>query len=229
MNEDDFLRAIAADRADRPTRLVFSDWLTERGDDRAEFVHLDTALRGMTGDEPAFAEAEGRWREWRGRLPRLWLTAFGHLFTSEELMREAARAETYTLVAAGLRTVAVLRQAHFIPNDFLVPDGEEHLTLVCGRRDVMSGLRFWLETLHHDIGVPQHALVASYLCVPLAEPSWRRRIEGVLSRLRQPPPSPHPEKSAFIAAVEILGMTADWGLLAAYEQEYVAAVWWTTA
>ena len=107
--EDDFLRAVACDRDDRATRLVFTDWLLERGDGRAEFVRLDTDLRSMSGDEPAFAEAESRWREWRGRLPRLWLAAFGHLFTTEELNREAARTEMVMPFAVDLPIVAFTR------------------------------------------------------------------------------------------------------------------------
>jgi uncharacterized protein (TIGR02996 family) len=228
-DEDAFLRAIAGSPDDRATRLVFTDWLLERGDERAEFVRLDSALRAMTGDEPAFAEMEASWRDWRARLPRLWLTAFGHLFTSEELRREAARAETFTLVAEGLRTVAVTRELHFLPDDFQVPAGEQHLSLIWGRRDVMSGLRFWLESAHgevwgHSIHPPQ-----SFPCTPLTEASWRKAVESHLSCLRAPPPSPYPGKGSFIAAVHIEGDWCSQGWLAAYTEEYIAAVWHTTA
>jgi uncharacterized protein (TIGR02996 family) len=228
-DEDAFLRAVAADPADRSTRLVFTDWLLERGDDRADFVRLDTQLRAMTGDEPAFAEMEAHWRDWRSRLPRLWLGAFGHLFTTEELRREAARAETYTAVALGLRTVAVIREAHFFPEDFQVPAGEQHLSLAWGRRDVMSGLRFWLETFHGALEGNALNPPGGLRCVPLAEASWRKAIESQLSCLRTPPPSPCPGKGSFIAAVHL---DRDWcsqGWLAAYTEEYIGAVWHTTA
>lgn len=45
MNDDkDFIRAILADPADDTLRLVYADWLEERGDPRAEFLRLELAL-----------------------------------------------------------------------------------------------------------------------------------------------------------------------------------------
>jgi uncharacterized protein (TIGR02996 family) len=47
MNDDrDFIRAIAADPADNTLRLVYADWLEERGDGRAEFLRLEAELAG---------------------------------------------------------------------------------------------------------------------------------------------------------------------------------------
>jgi uncharacterized protein (TIGR02996 family) len=42
--EESFLRAIADDPADNTTRLVYADWLEERGDPRAEFLRLEYEL-----------------------------------------------------------------------------------------------------------------------------------------------------------------------------------------
>lgn len=223
--EDDFLRAVA-DPADVATRLVFTDWLLERGDERAEFVRLDSELRGMTGDEPAFAAMQQRWRDWRARLPRLWLGAFGHLFTAEELRRAGVRAETHGVVALGLRTVAVLAEAFFSEADFLQPQPLERMWIIRGRRDVMSGLRFWLETSH---GYPWPPFPeGTPACTPLTEVSWKKGVVGALQRLNRPVPSPWDGKGAFHAAVHLVGNQGSQGWLAAHAREYIAVAWHTT-
>src|SRR5262245_38486286 len=42
--EEGFLRAIAAEPGDDTVRLVYADWLEERGDPRAEFLRLEHKL-----------------------------------------------------------------------------------------------------------------------------------------------------------------------------------------
>src|SRR5262245_16373501 len=42
--EEDFLRAILDDVNDALRRLVFADWLEERGDPRAEWLRIDCEL-----------------------------------------------------------------------------------------------------------------------------------------------------------------------------------------
>jgi uncharacterized protein (TIGR02996 family) len=44
VNESAFLDALAADPSDHTTRLVYADWLEERGDPRAAYVRADAAL-----------------------------------------------------------------------------------------------------------------------------------------------------------------------------------------
>ncbi|MEO1995758.1 MAG: TIGR02996 domain-containing protein, partial [Planctomycetaceae bacterium] len=44
MDEDTFLRDIRDDPDDLGPRLVFADWLEERGDSRAEFIRLDCEM-----------------------------------------------------------------------------------------------------------------------------------------------------------------------------------------
>jgi uncharacterized protein (TIGR02996 family) len=74
---DAFLQAIAANPSDDTLRLVFADWLEERGDWRAEFLRLDCALRGMTAAEHHHADAWARWNTLRTRLDPRWLATLG--------------------------------------------------------------------------------------------------------------------------------------------------------
>ena len=45
--EDDFQKALDAHPEDWQTRLVFADWLQERGDPRAEFLRLECEVTGL--------------------------------------------------------------------------------------------------------------------------------------------------------------------------------------
>jgi uncharacterized protein (TIGR02996 family) len=49
-NDEAFLRAIADNSADDTPRLVYADWLEERGDPRAAFLRVQHALTGQTPD-----------------------------------------------------------------------------------------------------------------------------------------------------------------------------------
>lgn len=71
-DEDGFLRSIALHPEDDTHRLVFADWLEERGDWRAGFLRLACALRGMTGDKPYYSAVETYWRAVQKALDRTW-------------------------------------------------------------------------------------------------------------------------------------------------------------
>jgi uncharacterized protein (TIGR02996 family) len=78
MNEESaFLRAIAEDPNDEGTRLVFADWLEERGDPRAEVLRLDCAIRRMTGREDDYDGVQARWWALRADLDPTWLAVLG--------------------------------------------------------------------------------------------------------------------------------------------------------
>jgi uncharacterized protein (TIGR02996 family) len=72
-----FVRAILADPADSLPRLVYADWLEDRGDPRGEFLRLATRyrdeLRDFSRDRPAIL---ARLDELRPLLPAMWRTAF---------------------------------------------------------------------------------------------------------------------------------------------------------
>src|SRR5436190_2015217 len=48
--EDAFLDALLADPSDFETRLIFADWLEERGDPRGEFLRVQTELARWVPD-----------------------------------------------------------------------------------------------------------------------------------------------------------------------------------
>ena len=72
MREDfPFLRAIFNQPDDDTLRLVYADWLQERGDPRAEYLRLDVEQR-RSADGTALAKQrnelapklDGRWVDW---------------------------------------------------------------------------------------------------------------------------------------------------------------------
>jgi uncharacterized protein (TIGR02996 family) len=73
-NIPSFLQAIAEEPDDATCRLVFADWLEERGDWRAEFLRLDCRLKGMAEDEDDHADLKIRWDEMWSRLSPTWRT-----------------------------------------------------------------------------------------------------------------------------------------------------------
>lgn len=64
MEEDTFLRALCANPADDAPRLVYADWLDERGEsDRAEFLRADAALSRQPLGDPRTPAVATRVRE----------------------------------------------------------------------------------------------------------------------------------------------------------------------
>jgi uncharacterized protein (TIGR02996 family) len=50
--EDAFISEILASPRDDAPRLVFADWLEERGDPRGEFLRVSVRLEALSGQEP---------------------------------------------------------------------------------------------------------------------------------------------------------------------------------
>ncbi|HEY2147185.1 MAG TPA: TIGR02996 domain-containing protein, partial [Pirellulales bacterium] len=55
---DAFLQAILADPEDDAPRLIYADWLEERGDPRGEFIRLQCALERLSATDPARPDLE---------------------------------------------------------------------------------------------------------------------------------------------------------------------------
>src|SRR5690242_6169303 len=68
-----FLRAIAARPADEATRLVFADWLEERGDPRSEYLRLTVEVGRAKRKTRRFALLRERLQELRATLDTPWL------------------------------------------------------------------------------------------------------------------------------------------------------------
>jgi uncharacterized protein (TIGR02996 family) len=83
MTEEAFLRAIAADPADDGNRLVYADWLEERGDVRGEYIRLRLRAcepRGRQRVRARLAQLEvgidGPWRRRVFAVPKLTITKY---------------------------------------------------------------------------------------------------------------------------------------------------------
>jgi uncharacterized protein (TIGR02996 family) len=100
-----FIDAIAEDPDDDTARLVYADWLDERGDPRAEYLRLEAELAtSITGDRRK--QATGRMRKLRRRLDALWLKRMSYDVILSDCI-EAARFAAVRLIRqrTGLRIV----------------------------------------------------------------------------------------------------------------------------
>jgi uncharacterized protein (TIGR02996 family) len=77
VEEDRFIQAILADPDDTSIRLVYADWLEERGDPRGEFLRLEAALMELPREDERWAGMAARLRALRATIDRDWLTALG--------------------------------------------------------------------------------------------------------------------------------------------------------
>lgn len=72
-DERGFLSAIRSKRNDEATRLVYADWLDDRGDIRADFLRLHLALRGCSPDHVQRVAGEQEMSELRREIDPAWL------------------------------------------------------------------------------------------------------------------------------------------------------------
>src|SRR5437764_6172383 len=59
-DDDAFLRAILAHPDDDLPRLVYADWLDERGDPKGEFIRLQCELERLAPNDPGRKRLESR-------------------------------------------------------------------------------------------------------------------------------------------------------------------------
>jgi uncharacterized protein (TIGR02996 family) len=73
MNEEDaFLRAILAAPGDASPRLVYADWLEERGDPRGGYLRLLTELDGLDDTDPRVGDLCARLQIMRQGIDPMW-------------------------------------------------------------------------------------------------------------------------------------------------------------
>ena len=77
MQEDGFIQSIHEAPHDEALRLIYADWLEERGDARGEFLRLESHLRRTNAQEPGYPDALAHWLELRDRVPADWLDRLG--------------------------------------------------------------------------------------------------------------------------------------------------------
>jgi uncharacterized protein (TIGR02996 family) len=75
--DEPFLRAILATPEDSALRLVYADWLEERGDGRADYLRLRARLAALPAGSEAAPDIRRRMVELRARLPAPWLALLG--------------------------------------------------------------------------------------------------------------------------------------------------------
>jgi uncharacterized protein (TIGR02996 family) len=74
MNEDEgFIREIIAHPDDTSLRLIYADWLEERGDARGEFLRLEATLSQMAEENRLFKRLRARLRKLREGISADWL------------------------------------------------------------------------------------------------------------------------------------------------------------
>src|SRR5215468_10986107 len=74
MTDEAFQRTLAEAPNDDPTRLVYADWLEERGDVRASYLRAEVTLAAASGG-PEEAQFQARFLETAVGLPPEWLVA----------------------------------------------------------------------------------------------------------------------------------------------------------
>jgi uncharacterized protein (TIGR02996 family) len=77
-DEAGFLAAITAARQDASLRLVYGDWLEERGDPRSELVRIEEEMRQLPVFSDRFWELKPRRNELRAQAPTEWLETMGY-------------------------------------------------------------------------------------------------------------------------------------------------------
>jgi uncharacterized protein (TIGR02996 family) len=76
-DEPAFLNAILANPGDRNLRLVYADWLEERGDQRSEYLRVQCRLEELALDPEERQRLQARAEVLRGECPTNWLAALG--------------------------------------------------------------------------------------------------------------------------------------------------------
>jgi uncharacterized protein (TIGR02996 family) len=89
--EEGFLRAMLVSPEDARVRLVYADWLEERGDQRSAYLRLDAEAQGRQGKGKGGAGAQQRLQELEVTLDPGWvafMTTLGRPFRTGPVSRE---------------------------------------------------------------------------------------------------------------------------------------------
>jgi uncharacterized protein (TIGR02996 family) len=87
-DESAFLRALAEQPDDEASRLVYADWLEERGDPRGEFLRVWCALQGLRPEAEGGPPVRARLRALRPLIPAEWLAVVARSLAEDDI-REA--------------------------------------------------------------------------------------------------------------------------------------------
>src|SRR5438034_3143207 len=76
-SEDAFVQAIQNDPLDAALKLVFADWLEERGDIRSEFLRLEVELSRLQVNHERFESVRSKHRTAYDRCDPVWAQQLG--------------------------------------------------------------------------------------------------------------------------------------------------------
>ena len=65
MSDEAFIEAILASPEDHSLRLIYADWLEERGDLRGEFIRIEHEMRNLLPGSPIGRFAGRRCASWK--------------------------------------------------------------------------------------------------------------------------------------------------------------------
>ncbi len=128
------LRAIAADPDDDAVRLVYADWLSERGDPRGELIQLELALAAMDDFDERKKATTARIAELSEAHAAAWLAPFARLnlrgvrFTLDRGVVGGVAGTAKTLAAAG---AAIVRGAPLV-SSVAIEIGDRDLAPLAG-------------------------------------------------------------------------------------------------
>ena len=79
MNDEGFLRAICDSPEDEGLRLIYADWLEEKGDLRGEFLRLESALAKLNMTDDGLPELQKRFAELGRVVDPGWVTRISRI------------------------------------------------------------------------------------------------------------------------------------------------------
>jgi uncharacterized protein (TIGR02996 family) len=126
MDESIFLQAILDEPEDDGLRLIFADWLDERGDPRAEFIRVQCELAKMSPKHPQRRQLQERERALLYKYERTWLAPVRpllrwHRFRRGFLDEVQLGAEVFFLNAEVVFSVAPVTHVHLLWANAVAP------------------------------------------------------------------------------------------------------------
>src|SRR5262245_34868528 len=91
--ETHFLEAIRANPGDVACRLVYADWLEERGDPRAELIRIEEEMRPLPVFADRYWELKPRRNELRQKVAKKWAQTMGYAPTYRPLFSKLPKAK----------------------------------------------------------------------------------------------------------------------------------------
>src|SRR5262245_6472059 len=99
MHTGSFLRAITESPADDAPRLVYADWLEERGDPRGTFIRVQCALAALPADDARRPDLEESERRLSAAHAAEWTAEFDGYLKGAEFRRGFVEAVTLSAAA----------------------------------------------------------------------------------------------------------------------------------